>query len=712
MKLTITQKMISLIFIAILGLLGLTWFGQSKMDEVYEKANFSNVNSIPSISTLSDVSIQFGRMRVRVYRHVLNNDPAKMAEIEIKIKEAKDGMSNDLKKYESDGLAADDKDKQMLANDTIALNEYIKRIEIALDLSRQNKTDQARDTLIQYTQAAEDLNTALQTHMDYNMSLAMKGAEKAVETKADAGKMFIIISTIFLVIIALFGWFIMSSLRHQLAGVVTTLRKLSQGDFTVNVEVTSKDEIGKLLASMKEMSDTIKTFLDEMEHMTTEHEKGDIDVSIDTKKFQGSFKNMAQGVNEMVFAHIAVKKKAMACIKEFGEGNLDAPLEKFPGKKVFINDTIEQLRSNLKQIVGEIRDIVALANKGDFNTKMHLNGKTGFTKELSELLNQLSDTVDTAFKDTIQVSKALERGDLTQQVTREYQGAFDQVKQSLNNTVTRLSSVISEVNTAVSNIASASEEVSATAENMSQATNEQAASVEETSSSIEQMSASINQNTENAKVTDGMASQASSEAVQGGEAVKETVAAMKSIAGKIGIIDDIAYQTNLLALNAAIEAARAGEHGKGFAVVAAEVRKLAERSQVAAKEIGALAESSVGMAENAGKLLDTIVPSIKKTSSLVQEITAASEEQSAGVTQINIAMNQLNQVTQQNAASSEELAATSEEMSNQAAQLQDLISFFKVEDSGVSLKRPKVPPVKKTTQIAKHIRDESEFVHF
>jgi methyl-accepting chemotaxis protein len=180
-------------------------------------------------------------------------------------------------------------------------------------------------------------------------------------------------------------------------------------------------------------------------------------------------------------------------------------------------------------------------------------------------------------------------------------------------------------------------------------------------------------------VTDGMASKAAKEATEGGEAVKETVTAMKSIAGKIGIIDDIAYQTNLLALNAAIEAARAGEHGKGFAVVAAEVRKLAERSQVAAQEIGELAGGSVDMAERAGKLLDEMVPSINKTSDLVQEITAASEEQSAGVGQINTAMSQLNQITQQNASSSEELAATAEEMSSQAEQLQQAMSFFQLE---------------------------------
>ncbi|MFZ4624903.1 MAG: Cache 3/Cache 2 fusion domain-containing protein [Rhodoferax sp.] len=242
----------------------------------------------------------------------------------------------------------------------------------------------------------------------------------------------------------------------------------------------------------------------------------------------------------------------------------------------------------------------------------------------------------------------------------------------------KLSQVVTDVNSAALALASASEQVSATAQSLSQAASEQAAGVEETSASIEQMTASIGQNTENARITEGMASKVSQDAVDGGAAVNATVEAMKQIAKKIGIIDDIAAQTNLLALNAAIEAARAGEHGKGFAVVAAEVRKLAERSQTAAHEIGEVAVNSVAMAEKAGKLLTEIVPDIRKTSDLVQQISVASAEQSSSAGQINRAVSQLNQSTQKNAASAEELAATSEEMSKQAGQLQQTMLFFKV----------------------------------
>ncbi len=280
--------------------------------------------------------------------------------------------------------------------------------------------------------------------------------------------------------------------------------------------------------------------------------------------------------------------------------------------------------------------------------------------------------------DAVRACQTIAAGDVQLLKSADYLGEIGRLMHAINTMAGNVASIVTDVKVAATALSTASEEVSATAQSMGQASSTQAASMEEASASVEEMTASINQNTENAKVTDGIAAQAAKQATEGGDAVISTVDAMKRIADKISIIDDIAYQTNLLALNAAIEAARAGQHGKGFAVVAAEVRKLAERSQVAAQEIGEVAKSSVGLAERAGKLLNEMVPSIKKTSDLVQEITAASEEQSSGVGQISSSMSQLNQITQQNAASSEEMAATAEEMNDQAGQLQQLMAFFKL----------------------------------
>jgi methyl-accepting chemotaxis protein len=289
-----------------------------------------------------------------------------------------------------------------------------------------------------------------------------------------------------------------------------------------------------------------------------------------------------------------------------------------------------------------------------------------------------------------QIVRKVADGDLSATVLLKA-GDTTSLLAAMHSMIEKLSSVVQDVNSGAEALASASEEVSATAQSLSQAASEQAAGTEETSASVEQMTASISQNTENAKVTDGIASKAAAEAVEGGEAVKSTVAAMRQIAKKISIIDDIAYQTNLLALNAAIEAARAGEHGKGFAVVAAEVRKLAERSQIAAQEIEQVASSSVQLAEKAGNLLDEMVPNIRRTSNLVQEITAASEEQSAGVGQINSAVTQLSQTTQQNASASEQLAATAEEMSGQAEQLQETMAFFKLSGASRPIRSVRAP---------------------
>jgi methyl-accepting chemotaxis protein len=283
------------------------------------------------------------------------------------------------------------------------------------------------------------------------------------------------------------------------------------------------------------------------------------------------------------------------------------------------------------------------------------------------------------------------QGDLAVRIAVDRRDEVGRVQAALEATIERLATVIGEVREGASALAGASAQVSATAQSLSQGTGEQAASVEETSSSLEEMSASITQNAENSRQTEAMAREGARSAEEGGKAVTETVAAMRSIAEKIAIIEEIAYQTNLLALNAAIEAARAGEHGKGFAVVATEVRKLAERAQKAAREIGEQAGSSVAVAERSGRLITELLPTIRKTSDLVQEVSAASAEQSTGVTQVSKAMGTVDQVTQRNASAAEELSSTAEEMASQAESLQQLMAFFTIRDAPGALPCPATP---------------------
>jgi methyl-accepting chemotaxis protein len=276
-------------------------------------------------------------------------------------------------------------------------------------------------------------------------------------------------------------------------------------------------------------------------------------------------------------------------------------------------------------------------------------------------------------------------GDLRETVEVGSSDEIGKLLASMRGMADQLARVIGEVRSGADTLTAASAQVSTTAQALSQGTGEQAASVEETTASLEEMSASITQNAESSRRTEAMAQDGARRAEQSGEAVAQTLQAMRSIAEKTSIIEEIAYQTNLLALNAAIEAARAGEQGKGFAVVAAEVRKLAERSQKAAKEIGALAGSSVEVAERSGRLLSELVPAIRKTADLVQEVAAASAEQSAGVTQVSKAMGTVDVVTQRNSAAAEELSSTAEELASQAESLQQVVAFFRVREEAAAL---------------------------
>ncbi len=674
---TLKQRLYLLICSAALGLIVLAGLSAYQIERVFTITNFSNINSLPSVQVLQEAYVPLASVRAQVWQHVTLDDKARMAEVETRINANMAKLEEALKRYDS--LVADEKDKQLLREDREALEAYRQVREQTMTLSKENRTAQARDYLLANQAAFNRINDAFLAHLQYNLDLGSQSAKEAEKVSAAAVWQSAVLSIVTLVLVVGLGLFIMRTVFRQLgadpAEVVASVNRIAQGDLSqeISLDGVNKDA---LLANMARMQSMIRLLVNDMDKMAKDHERGEIDERLDESKYPGQFKVVAEGLNSMVFGHIETKKKAINCVMEFGRGNFDAVLETFPGKKVFINEAIEQVRSNLRDLITDTLEMVQAARDGRLDVRSDATRHNGDFRKVIAGFNDTLDAIVTPLNDSMRVLQAVEQGDLTQSINASYHGKLQELRNCVNSMVSRLSTVVTDVRTAADALTTASEQISGTSQALSSAASQQSSSVEETSASMEQMSSSINQNTENASVTDGIASKASTQAVDGGKAVTDTVAAMKSIAAKIGIIDDIAYQTNLLALNAAIEAARAGDHGKGFAVVAAEVRKLAERSQVAAQEIGQVAGNSVSLAEHAGKLLDEIVPSIKKTSDLVQEITAASKEQALGVGQINSAMSQLTQTTQQNAASSEELAATAEEMTGQAEQLQQLMGFF------------------------------------
>jgi len=402
-------------------------------------------------------------------------------------------------------------------------------------------------------------------------------------------------------------------------------------------------------------------------------------VQLNEADFSGSFSLLCGQINRLVKSHIEVMREYVQVTTAYGIGDFSSTMSRLPNEQAAITTAADATKDNLLRLASLLALVVQSAKAGDLQYRVDATGFADTFRDMINSFNEVLAYTEQPIQETANVMNGLQQGKLTVMVEGAYQGVYANLKDSVNGTIESLRRVIADVRSNSESLAQASTEVSSTAQSLAQGASEQAASVEETSAAVEQMTASIAQNADNSKMTDSMASKAAGEAAEGGKAVLDTVLAMKQIASKIGIVDDIAYQTNLLALNAAIEAARAGDHGKGFAVVAAEVRKLAERSQIAAQEISELASGSVQKAERAGDLLKEIVPAIGKTSELVQEIAAASDEQSAGVGQINESMSQVTQATQQNASASEELAATAEEMSGQAEMLMQLVSYFQLD---------------------------------
>ncbi|WP_404298924.1 methyl-accepting chemotaxis protein [Alicycliphilus denitrificans] len=555
----------------------------------------------------------------------------------------------------------------------------------AMEMIRQGASSEQFGALI-----TGDLRTTQSQYLDavaslvqFQTELMQQSGKTSEATVTGAQTLVLGLSTVAMLLAMLLGWLITRSITRPVGEAVKIAEKIAAGDFAMQIDTSARDEVGQVLLALDKAVHAVKAMSTEAGQLAQAAVEGKLATRADASKYHGEYQKIVAGVNATLDAVIGPLNVAANYVDRISKGDIPAKItDSYNGDFNTIKHNLNTCIDAVNKLVADARMLSEAAVAGRLDTRAEAFGHQGDFRKIVEGVNETLDNVVGPINDVRRVMAAMEHGDMTQTISAHYNGDFGALKQAINNTIAKLADTIGQINVAADALNSAAGQVSATAQSLSQSSSEQAASVEETTASMEQMTASINQNSENAKVTDHMATSAAQQAQEGGVAVKETVEAMKQIADKIGIIDDIAYQTNLLALNAAIEAARAGEHGKGFAVVAAEVRKLAERSQVAAQEIGQVASSSVKLAEQAGQLLSEMVPAIRKTSDLVQEIAASSQEQTQGVGQINGAMGQLNKATQQNASASEELAATAEEMGGQAGQLQDLMSFFAVDAAG------------------------------
>ncbi|NQY95426.1 MAG: methyl-accepting chemotaxis protein, partial [Campylobacteraceae bacterium] len=468
--------------------------------------------------------------------------------------------------------------------------------------------------------------------------------------------------------------------EKALGDVNSTLAVMKDGDFDARITNSYQGAFNDAKANVNDFASTVQEVLQNINTKLLDVSKGKFDSKID-EDYQGEFIKSKTAVNELCDIMNSMLKNYNQTNNLILEGDSSARVstEGFEGDYVSMLDIVNNSLKLYGEVVAEAVKSFTGIQSGDFSYRIEGDWKGDF-KQIQTASNELATNLGEIITEVGDTLSSLGAGDLTKQIDMELPGDFNNIKVSTNEFIESLTKTVVQIIEGANQMKLASGEVNNYSMEISTGAEQQATSLEITTSAVEEMSGSINETAKNAQKTNEMAEAAASMAIEGGEAVNKTVEAMTTIADKIKIIEDIVYQTNLLALNAAIEAARAGEHGKGFAVVAAEVRKLAKRSQIAAGEISTITTDSLEVSQKAGELISAVVPQIQETATLIKDIATAAKEQDVGIVQITSSMNDLNEVTQGNAASSQELASASEELDGQSNTLSELMKFYTVSD--------------------------------
>ncbi len=489
------------------------------------------------------------------------------------------------------------------------------------------------------------------------------------------------------------AWLITRSLTQPLNRATQIADAIAQGDLTSDARTSAQDEPGRLLRAMETMQTQLRSLMAAQAEMAKRHDEGQISFRMDAKQFPGAYGRMADDTNALVGSHVAVKLKLAQIMGRYAIGDLTPDMDRLPGEKAVLTQTMDEAKSNLLAMNGQIKQLALSAAAGDFAARGDSARFQFDFKVMVDSLNELMATADGNLQSLSSLLRAIAAGDLTVRMQGDFQGVFAQMRDDANATVDQLTAIVGRIQHAAGAINTAATEIATGNQDLSQRTEQQAANLEETAASMEELTSTVRQNAEHARQANQLSLGAATVASEGGEIVGKVVGTMagieassRKIADIISVIDGIAFQTNILALNAAVEAARAGEQGRGFAVVASEVRTLAQRASGAAKEIKDLIDDSVSrvaegsqLVDQAGKTMNEIVSSVQRVTDIMGEISAASHEQSAGIEQVNHTVTQMDEVTQQNAALVEEATAAARSMEEQASELTVAVAVFKVE---------------------------------
>jgi methyl-accepting chemotaxis protein len=692
------------------------------ISSVYHSASYGSDNSVPGLLALEKLDSNFIGVRLNVWQHVATPDSAGMAAAEKQMAGRRQKVDEALTEYEA--LAADAKDKEMLAADRAAVTYYDTVRDKVVALSLAGRKSEALDLLMGMKAQLAKSTDALNQHLQYNVVLARNASEAAARTQRSAIRMGILLTLATVGAVGALGLVIFRQLTRQLGGepadVMQVANKVAKGDFSSRIELRAGDATS-LFATVAHMQQDLKARIEadraraeaDRARAQAEHAAG-----VENARIRTALDRVSAGVTLIdTNGQITYINDFAAGIFRTQAAEIRKKIPQFDPQRL-IGSSFDTMHQGSSAHANRHANRLADLSKSH-TEELKLGGATlriiatpvvdGQADRVGTVVQWIDRTEEIAVEQELAmtVAKAIE-GDLTMRVLEDgKQGFFKVLAAGMNNLIVSVAGVIRAMSQAATEVRTGADEISRGNLDLSQRTEEQASSLEETAASMEQMTAMVKNNADNAAQANQFAAAAREQAERGGKVVSSAIAAMheinvasNKIADIIGVIDDIAFQTNLLALNAAVEAARAGEQGRGFAVVASEVRNLASRSAGAAKEIKGLIQDSVAkvsdgarLVDDSGRALGEIVTGVKKVTDVMAEIAASSMEQASGIEQVNKAVTSMDSVTQQNAALVEQASAAAHTLTEQAVNLTELIARYRLDADAVAAPRPSAAPL-------------------